>query len=83
MVDTRVCAIDRVWSGMRLVISPENRDALAYRVERRGGMPGFRLAISRRVARLLGGELTLDKQSDAGSTFTLWLPGSTSSVGAS
>jgi signal transduction histidine kinase len=47
-----------------------------YRVERRGGMPGFRLAISRRVARLLGGELTLDKQSDAGSTFTLWLPGS-------
>jgi signal transduction histidine kinase len=54
-----------------------------YRVERRGGMPGFRLAISRRVARLLGGELTLDKQSDAGSTFTLWLPGSTSSVGAS
>jgi hypothetical protein len=35
MVDTRVCAIDRVWSGMRLVISRENRDALAYRLTRR------------------------------------------------
>jgi signal transduction histidine kinase len=47
-----------------------------YRVERRGGTPGFRLAISRRVARLLGGELTLETQPDVGSTFTLWLPGS-------
>ncbi|MGH7555558.1 MAG: sensor histidine kinase [Longimicrobiales bacterium] len=47
-----------------------------YRVERRGGTPGFRLAISRRVARLLGGELTLETQADVGSTFTLWLPGS-------
>jgi signal transduction histidine kinase len=47
-----------------------------YRVERRGGTPGFRLAISRRIARLLGGELTLETQTDAGSTFTLWLPGS-------
>jgi two-component system phosphate regulon sensor histidine kinase PhoR len=46
-----------------------------YRVERRGGTPGFRLAISRRIARLLGGELTLETQADAGSTFTLWLPG--------
>jgi hypothetical protein len=34
MVDTRVCAIDRVWSGMRLVISRENREALAYRIDR-------------------------------------------------
>jgi hypothetical protein len=34
MVDTRVCAIDDVWSGMRLVISPANRDALAYRIDR-------------------------------------------------
>lgn len=46
-----------------------------YRVERRGGAPGFRLAISRRIARLLGGELTLETRADAGSTFTLWLPG--------
>lgn len=32
MVDARVCAIDRVWCGMRLVIRRENRDALAYRL---------------------------------------------------
>lgn len=47
-----------------------------YRVERRGNHPGFRLAISRRIARLLGGELTLET-SDDGSVFTLWLPGTT------
>jgi signal transduction histidine kinase len=46
-----------------------------YRVERRGTTPGFRLAISRRIARLLGGELTLETDT-GGSTFTLWLPGS-------
>ena len=46
-----------------------------YRVERRGGRPGFRLAISRRIARLLGGELTLESSGESGSTFTLWLPG--------
>ncbi|MGH7577778.1 MAG: sensor histidine kinase [Longimicrobiales bacterium] len=49
-----------------------------YRIERRGGMPGFRLAISRRIARLLGGELTLETSAEAGSTFTLWLPGDSS-----
>jgi signal transduction histidine kinase len=47
-----------------------------YRVERRGSTPGFRLAISRRMARLIGGELTLEPGSESGSTFTLWLPGS-------
>ncbi|MEX2501446.1 MAG: ATP-binding protein, partial [Trueperaceae bacterium] len=43
------------------------------RVERKGA-PGFRLAISRRVARLLGGDLTLETDGAAGSTFSLWLP---------
>lgn len=48
-----------------------------YRVERRGATPGFRLAISRRIAHLLEGELTLDASTADGSTFTLWLPGTT------
>ncbi len=47
-----------------------------YRVERRGERPGFRLAIARRIARLLGGELTLETRAGIGSTFTLWLPDS-------
>jgi hypothetical protein len=33
LVDNKVCAIDDVWSGLRLVIRVENRDALAYRAE--------------------------------------------------
>lgn len=32
MADTRVCAIDGVWTGMRLIIRHANRDALAYRL---------------------------------------------------
>jgi hypothetical protein len=30
MVDNKQCALDAVWSGMRLVVRPENRDAIAY-----------------------------------------------------
>ena len=35
---------------------------------------GVGLAISRRIARLLGGDLTVDSEAGRGSTFTLWLP---------
>lgn len=35
---------------------------------------GIGLAMSRRVARMLGGEITLDSEESRGATFTLWLP---------
>jgi signal transduction histidine kinase len=40
----------------------------------RKGPPGFRLAIARRLARLLGGDLVLQTARGEGSTFSLWLP---------
>jgi signal transduction histidine kinase len=45
-----------------------------FRVEQAHGNVRFRLAICRRIARLLGGDLMLETQKDVGSTFTLWLP---------
>ncbi|HEX6558638.1 MAG TPA: HAMP domain-containing sensor histidine kinase, partial [Longimicrobiales bacterium] len=44
------------------------------RVEQSKGNIRFRLAICRRIARLLGGDLRLETQAEIGSTFTLWLP---------
>jgi PAS domain S-box-containing protein len=35
---------------------------------------GVGLAISRRIARLMGGDLTVESEDGHGSTFTLWLP---------
>lgn len=45
-----------------------------HRVERSKGNVRFKLAICRRVARLMGGDLTLDTSPEEGATFTLWLP---------
>jgi signal transduction histidine kinase len=43
---------------------------------------GLGLTISRHLARSMGGDLTLRSEAGRGSTFTLWLPGSTSAAPA-
>lgn len=45
-----------------------------HRVEHGRGNVRFRLAICRRIARLLGGDLTVETSPEGGSTFTLWVP---------
>jgi signal transduction histidine kinase len=53
-----------------------------HRVEQAKGNVRFRLAICRRIARLLGGDVTLDSQTNGGSTFTLWLPAQVTAASA-
>jgi hypothetical protein len=65
MVDNKVCEIDASWSGMRLVLRNEIRDAMMYRVE-----PSPMIA--RRVRRTTSpgriAHRTLARPSGAGST---------------
>jgi signal transduction histidine kinase len=51
-----------------------------HRVEQSRGNVRFRLAICRRIARLLGGDLTVENGEEHGSTFTLWLPAPANAV---
>jgi hypothetical protein len=63
MVDNKVCAIDSSWSGMRLVLRDEIRDAIAYRA-----VPPLP-SVSRRVRRPTApARLAHRSSSGAGST---------------
>jgi len=69
-------AVDVVDTGPGI---PEEKQRLLFREftrlepgRRRGA--GVGLAMSRRIARALGGDVTLDSTPGKGSTFTLWLP---------
>lgn len=59
-------------------IPPEKREVLFEEFSRldpdKPGGAGIGLAISRRLARALSGDLTLESELGRGSTFTLWLP---------
>jgi signal transduction histidine kinase len=60
-------------------IAPADRERLFeefYRVDADTGVEGhgLGLSVSRRIARLLGGELTVESEVGRGSVFTLWLP---------
>jgi hypothetical protein len=56
LVDNKVCAIDDVWSGLRLVVRVEDRGALAYRVAPAAPAPTQRRR-RRTTARMGGGSL--------------------------
>ena len=62
-------------------IAPEHQEQIFepfWQVEqgknRRVGGTGLGLTVSRRLARLLGGDITVASDPGCGATFTLWLP---------
>jgi signal transduction histidine kinase len=79
---------DRPWLALQVSdtgigIAPEDQERIFEEFEQVNAGPrgdsmrrgtGLGLAISRRLARLLGAELTVESELGRGSTFTLWLP---------
>jgi signal transduction histidine kinase len=79
---------DRPWLALQVSdtgigIAPEDQERIFEEFEQVNAGPrgdsmrrgtGLGLAISRRLARLLGADLTVESELGHGSTFTLWLP---------
>jgi len=78
----------RLWAAVQVVdsgvgIAPADRERIFGEFEQVNAGPrgdsmrrgtGLGLSISRRLARLLGGEITVESELGRGSTFTLWIP---------
>ena len=87
---------DQVWVALQVVdsgvgIAAADRDRIFEEFEQVNAGPrgdsmrrgtGLGLSISRRLARLLGGDITVDSEPGRGSSFTLWLPASDRRTGA-
>jgi signal transduction histidine kinase len=79
---------DRPWLALQVSdtgigVAPEDQERIFEEFEQVNAGPrgdsmrrgtGLGLSISRRLARLLGAELTVESELGRGSTFTLWLP---------
>lgn len=79
---------DQLWIALQVVdtgvgISEKDRERIFDEFEQVNAGPrgdsmkrgtGLGLSISRRLARLLGGDITVESELDRGSVFTVWLP---------